>query len=332
MQLESLPHRCGICLAVALGLVFVDMSNYPQLSDQWRLDRLTPPAGRVRMVLDTDTYNEIDDQFAVAHVLGSPEQMSVEAIYAAPFLNDRSTGPGDGMEKSFEEINRLIKLMKKLANPAPPVFRGATRFLVSENPEPTDVTRDLIARAMSMPKEQPLYVVAIGAITNIASAILLEPKIIEKIVVVWLGGNAMNWRDTREFNLYQDIPSAQVVLDCGVPLVLLPCWGVVDHLLTTIPELEVHMRGKGELADYLFEITRDYNHSKQPVWSKVIWDVAATAYLVNPKWIDAPLLASPIATRDGTWSCDPGRHLIRVARRISRDAILSDVFTKIAAM
>jgi hypothetical protein len=332
MQPELLPHGRSICLAFVLGLIFVDMSAYPQLSDQWRLGRLAPPAGRVRMVLDTDTYNEIDDQFAVAHVVGSPEQMSVEAIYAAPFQNQRSSGPGDGMEKSFDEINRLLKLMKKLANPAPPVFRGATRYLVSDNPEPTDATRDLIARAMSMPRDQPLYVVAIGAITNVASAIMLEPKIIEKIVVVWLGGHALNWRDTREFNMNQDIPASQVILDCGVPLVLLPCVGVVDHLLTTVPELEAHMRGKGELADYLFEITRDYNHRKQPVWSKVIWDVAATAYLVNPNWIDAPLLASPILTRDGTWSVDPGRHLIRVARRISRDAILSDVFTKIAAM
>ncbi|MFC1725309.1 hypothetical protein ACFL4T_06755 [candidate division KSB1 bacterium] len=44
-----------------------------------------PPAGRVRMVLDTDTYNEIDDQFAVVYSLISPERLNVEAIYAAPF-------------------------------------------------------------------------------------------------------------------------------------------------------------------------------------------------------------------------------------------------------
>ena len=50
------------------------------------------------MVLDTDTYNEIDDQYALAQVLLSPEDVTVEAVYAAPFHNARSTGPGDGME------------------------------------------------------------------------------------------------------------------------------------------------------------------------------------------------------------------------------------------
>ena len=81
----------------------------PEPTDTARRRRLQPPGdGCVRMVLDTDTYNEIDDQFALVHALLSPERLKVEAIYAAPFHNDRSTGPGDGMEKSFEEILRLL--------------------------------------------------------------------------------------------------------------------------------------------------------------------------------------------------------------------------------
>ena len=60
------------------------------------------------MVLDLDTYNEIDDQFAL--VTRCSAQLNVEAVYAAPFTNDRSTGPGDGMEKSYEEILRLLGL------------------------------------------------------------------------------------------------------------------------------------------------------------------------------------------------------------------------------
>ena len=72
------------------------------------LRRLKPPAGPVSMVLDTDTYNEIDDQFAVVYALLSPTSCTVEAVYAAPFFNSRSSGPGDGMEKSYEEIVRLL--------------------------------------------------------------------------------------------------------------------------------------------------------------------------------------------------------------------------------
>ena len=73
--------------------------KYPTFTPSELVAALEPPEGRVRMVLDTDTYNEIDDQFAVVHALTS--DMDVEAIYAAPFHNARSEGPEDGMEKSY---------------------------------------------------------------------------------------------------------------------------------------------------------------------------------------------------------------------------------------
>ncbi|MDB5059507.1 MAG: Inosine/uridine-preferring nucleoside hydrolase, partial [Chloroflexi bacterium] len=72
---------------------------FPKLAESTRVARLESPTSTIHMVLDTDTYNEIDDQFAIAYALLSPERIVVEAIYAAPFHNDRSTGPGDGMRK-----------------------------------------------------------------------------------------------------------------------------------------------------------------------------------------------------------------------------------------
>lgn len=74
-----------------------------------------------------------------------------------------------------------------------PVFKGSTHYLSGDfTPQITDVTNDLIERAMNSPEDDPIYVVAIGAITNIANALLIEPNIIEKIVMVWLGGNFQN--------------------------------------------------------------------------------------------------------------------------------------------
>jgi hypothetical protein len=73
-----------------------------------RLERLQPPEGKIQMILDTDTYNEIDDQFAIVYALLSPKRLDVKAIYAAPFYNSRSTSPADGMEKSYEEILRVL--------------------------------------------------------------------------------------------------------------------------------------------------------------------------------------------------------------------------------
>jgi len=72
--------------------------NQPDIQDL--LKRLQLPQGVVDMVLDTDTYNEVDDQFALCYALCSPERINMLAVYAAPFHNDRSTGPEDGMVKS----------------------------------------------------------------------------------------------------------------------------------------------------------------------------------------------------------------------------------------
>ena len=303
--------------------------QFPKISEADRIIRLEPPTGKVQMVLDTDTYNEVDDQFAVVQALLSPDKLDVLALYAAPFFNDRSTGPADGMEKSYQEI---LRLLERLDVPSEGfVFRGSDRYLPDwEHPVESDAARDLIAKAMACSvDDDPLYVVAIGAITNVASAILLKPEIIRRIVVVWLGGNAFHWPNTYEFNLWQDVQAARVIFDCGVPLVQLPVMGVVSHLHTTIPEIERYVAGQGAIGDYLAETVKGY-HADHFGWSKVIWDIAAISYLLDESWTPSQLVHSPIVTDQDTWSFDNRRHFIRTVYHVNRDPIFRDVFTKLA--
>ncbi len=300
----------------------------PKLDESFRIKQLEPPAGKVRMVLDTDTYNEIDDQFALAYAFLSKEKIQLEAVYAAPFKNNRSKSPADGMEKSYEEIERLLQLLGKSSEGF--AFRGSDRYLESESiPVKSDAAYDLVKKAMESSPENPLYVVPVGCITNVASAILIEPKIIENIVVVWLGGNGLNWPHQKEFNLMQDVKAARVVLNSGVPLVIMPCKPVVSHFHTTIPELTYFLKGKNKLSDFLYNNVIEYSHG-QEAWSKVIWDVTAVAWLVNPSWINTDLIHSPVLTDQVTYSVDHSRHFIRMASSLNRDAIFRDMFSKLA--
>ena len=155
------------------------MSEFPKIPNDVMLKKLEPPTGKVSMVLDTDTYNEIDDQFAVIYAVLS-EQIEVEAIHAAPFFNSRSSGPGDGMERSYEEILRVLDRLNYQHKDF--VFRGPSSYLPHpDQPVESDAASHLIELAMA-DRDEPLYVAAIGAITNVASAILMEPRIIERIV------------------------------------------------------------------------------------------------------------------------------------------------------
>ncbi|MBN1950700.1 MAG: nucleoside hydrolase, partial [Bacteroidales bacterium] len=320
-------------LLTGIILLYIPVSSaqdFPGLDESFRLKRLEPPKGKVRMVLDTDTYNEIDDQFALVYAYLSKERIQLEAVYAAPYFNNRSTSAGDGMEKSYQEILRLLKLLGK--SPEGFAFRGSDRYLEDvSKPIRSEAALDLVKKAMASSPDNPLYVVPVGCITNIASAILIEPQIIENIVVVWLGGNDLNWPHQREFNLMQDVKAAQIVLNSGVPMVIMPCQPVVAHFHTTIPEMQYYLKGKNPLSDYLLNMTIEYSGGRD-YWSKVIWDVTAVAWLVNPSWIPTNLVHSPILTDQVTYSTDRSRHFIRMATSVNRDAIFRDLFSKIAGM
>ncbi len=98
------------------------------LTEQQRLNMLEPPAGKVDLIIDSDTYNEVDDQFAIAYALLKPEKLNVKALYAAPFLNQNSVSPEDGMLKSVEEMHRLLNLM----NMEREVYEGSRHWLIGD--------------------------------------------------------------------------------------------------------------------------------------------------------------------------------------------------------
>ncbi|NLF31355.1 MAG: nucleoside hydrolase [Planctomycetes bacterium] len=300
--------------------------DFPILDDATRLARLAPPAGPVEMVVDTDTYNEIDDQFAVVYSLLSPERLAVRALYAAPFHNERSAGPGDGMVKSYEEILRLLERMGRRADGL--VFRGSDRWMAAPaDPVASDAAGDLVARAMA-DRDGPLYVVAIGAITNVASALLIEPRLVERIVVVWLAGQPHYWHTAREFNLSQDLHASRVILQSGVPFVHVPCTHVAQLLRTTVGELTMDMGDAGSIGRFLFERFCAFrpNHFAA---AKEIWDLAPVAWLVNPSWLRSTLVHTPVLTDQHTWSPAPFSPLMRVAMDCNRNAVFADVFTKL---
>jgi len=140
--------------------------DFPPISEAARIARLEYPGRKVRIVLDTDTYNEIDDQFAVVYALRSPENMSVEAIYAAPFHNTRSNGPADGMERSYEEIPRLLDRLN--VSPEGFVLKGSIDYLAPDlTPQDSAAVRDLVDKVLASPDDNPLYVLAVDAINSV---------------------------------------------------------------------------------------------------------------------------------------------------------------------
>ncbi|MDR2403617.1 MAG: hypothetical protein LBD78_06260 [Spirochaetaceae bacterium] len=86
------------------------------------LGRLEKPRAPVEVILDTDTFNEIDDQYALAFLVKSGDKLRLRGIHAAPFSNQNSSSPGNGMEKSYKEgdkvfaVNATSDMMMKYTN------------------------------------------------------------------------------------------------------------------------------------------------------------------------------------------------------------------------
>ncbi len=168
----------------------------------------------------------------------------------------------------------------------------------------------------------------------------MEPRIKEKIVVVWLGGTPRYWPSAREFNLRQDVIASQILFDSGVALVQIPTTNVAEHLRTTVPELDQHMRGRSRIGDYLhgqfleyFALRmNDQDRSGRYPWSKVIWDISAVAWLNNPAWVPSDVMPSPVLTDAMRWGTVPDRHHIRVANHVDRDAIFNDLFDRLSRL
>ena len=335
------------------------MQQLPPKSDAWYAQRLAPPSPNTkpRVIIDTDAANEIDDQFALAWALLSPSQLDVVAVYAEPFsfahrqqeYMAQHGAPADaapfnppavGMERSFHEI---LTVYGKLGLDAQgKVYRGSTGYLPSASQAvPSEAAEHLVATARAHQGSEPLYVVALGCVTNIASALLMAPDIAEKIVVVWTAGFPSHAPQANlAFNLEQDLFASQHLLDSGVPHVYLPGYHVGAQLRLSLPDMERYVQGQGPMGDYLHQL---YTHNPlwpvlgvdaqtalQGVYSWVIWDVINIAWLLNPDWVPSGLVRTPLLGDDLHWQAAPNRHWMREAHGVQRDAIFSDLFGKLA--
>lgn len=355
-------------------------SSFPTISEEKMIEMLQPPEGPLRLIIDTDTHNEIDDQFALAWALLSQDQLKIEGVVAEPYSFQHRrppmlktfdllssnphatvpkqlsyyepwvrkqlregqnayeipfTGPAEGMELSYHEILKVYDLLDE--DPQGKVFRGSSNYLNSlDKPIRSEGAEFIIDRALTG-GEGPLYIAAIGCVTNIASAILLEPKIIERIVVLWTSGypSFFNLSNKPSLNLVQDVLSSRLLFDCGVPHVYLPGYHVGAQLRISQPDMEAWVKDKGKIGAYLnylfnhnpIHIQRGVDDHFGRTW--VIWDMINIAWLLNPDWVPSQLVRSPILDDALFWQYDSSRHLIREAHDVNRDAIFRDFLKKL---
>lgn len=293
---------------------------YSKISKLYKKDK---NIDKINVILDTDTYNECDNQFALAYLLKSQERFNIEAITVAPYHHDNNISIIEGNEKSYNEIIKICKYLN--FDTTNKVYKGSEDYLQNNYNETTKAVEKIIEIAL---KNEKTYILSIGAITNIAIAILKEPKIIDRIEIIWLGGNSLLQNKNDEFNFRQDIKAVKTIFESNAKLTIIPCKNVASNLITSIYELEHFLKGKNELCDYLCQ--RFYNDGVHGIQERrVIWDISVIAYMLNKSWFMSEEISCPRIREDSSYELTNNNHKITMINYIDVNKVYTDLFNKL---
>src|SRR4051794_21126302 len=281
-----------------------------------------------RTIINTDAKNEADDQYAIVHALLSPT-LDVCGVIPAHFGSERSA---QSLAESRAEVDLLLQLMDLEGKVT--VADGAAGAIPDEDtPAPSAGAELIIAESLLATGEDPLFVAFLGPLTDMASAILMDPEIVDRdVVVVWIGGMGYDadWSyPAIEFNLRNDIPAANVVYDSGITIWQVPAT-VYSMVSVGYAELEEKIGGTSKLADYLIGQLVEWNatHHGEPIESRSLGDSPAISLILNPRGGVFRTVPAPRFGREG--GDPPGSgHPSRVFETVDVRYLLEDMFAKI---
>lgn len=294
------------------------------MSDFTIFDVKFPREAKKRVIVNTDAKNECDDQFAIVQAILTPS-FELCGVTPAHFGDKKSK---TSLQDSVDETNLLLKLMNLEGKVR--VEPGAKGPMPDETTPMDSPGARLIIEEALKDDDRPLYVAFYGPLTEMAAAILLEPKInTSKIVVVWIGGGA--WPNGgREYNLSNDIHAANVVMKSNLTV-----WQVPRNTYRTMGVTYAEMIEKvyphGELGKYLVEQVFEYNSRMNPDFEfRSLGDSPCIGIIMDPEvgtwsWRPAPLFDEQMHY------LHPGQYRpIRVYDNVNTRFVHEDLWAKLA--
>lgn len=288
-----------------------------------------PPQKQVRVITDTDAKNEADDQFCIVQTLLSPKLDNVGMIAAHYGI----TRHADAMERSYRELETIFD---KMGFPTQEMLFHGARTPLPSTSEPVDSEgARLIIREAMKDDPRPLFVTFLGPLTDMASALLLEPRIANRLTVIWIGGGPYP-NGGIEFNQDNDINAVNVVFRSTVPVWQVPK-NVYEMMSVSLAELEYRVRPCGSIGEYLCDQLDAHAHEPGPASSSfrtgetwVLGDSPAVGLILYEHRFEFDWVQAPNVLHDGAYVPDVRNRPIRVYRRVDSRLILEDFYAKLA--
>ena len=268
--------------------------------------------GAQKIIIDTDPGQ--DDAVAILLALASPDEIEVLGI----------TAVAGNVPLSLTERNARI-VCELAGRPDIAVYAGCDRplrrkLVTAEHvhgktgldgpklPEPKIKLQekhgvDFIIDTILQEPGNSVSLCPLGPLTNIASAILKQPKIVSRIKQIVLMGGAYfevgNITPTAEFNIFVDPDAAKIVFEAGIDMVVMPL-DVTHKALVTGERNEAFRRLKSPVGIAVAEMTdffERFDKEKYGSSGAPLHDPCVTAYLINPKIFSGKKINVEIETK-----------------------------------
>lgn len=250
--------------------------------------RIPTPGEKIKLLIDTDAANEIDDLYAVALALAAPDRFDLQGFVASHFA-----GKG-GPETIQQSYNVLVELFQAAgAEGRFPLRHGSHPMRYPGTPEPSAGVDLIIDRANQSSAENPLWVVCLGAATDLASALLIAPEITDKVRFLFHGRSESTWpARTTQFNVFGDIIAVQTILRSRVPLLWFDTGTKLCADMETTRRLLAPI---GQIGRFLHEY-----RNRAPWYAaadKGFFDLGDIAWLIDPSLCRVTEIDAPELTR-----------------------------------
>lgn len=299
------------------------------------LDDIKSPRVK-KVIIDSDTACEMDDQYAIAYSFAC-KSFEILSLNAAPCgVTVMGKDFDIGIVQNYNEILRVCEKCGMTGKY--PTYMGSDNSITdTKGPIDSPAARNIIKTALEA--DEMIYIFALGAATNISSAIMMEPAIKDKICVVFLAGHSIEYGRIDEYNWRQDIGASEFLFNCGVKMVILPARGGTAEMLFRLPMIRKYLTGDSVACKFFreeFPAEFAGNAAKEPDgefmgdhWVRHISDIAAPALFEIPEHFDLEIIPTPRWDEEYKYIIDETRHPMIMMNKLDPDPIMIDALVKI---
>lgn len=304
---------------------------------------------RARVIIDNDFSGDPDDLFQFVHHLLSPS-------VTIPFVIGSHLSPNDPFDSSTQQAENAARIATEVLEimgmpDATPVYQGSNIAMSSPiEPIDTPAARAIVNEALRDDTDLPLYIALGAGLTELASALLLEPRIADRLTAVWIGGSEHAGlaspppgADPVEYNLNIDVAAAQTVFnESSIELWQCPR-DVYRQCLVSRVELEYRVRPMGAIGRYMAEaidrLTEGaHEHGLLPGETYALGDsplvlltALQAAFQPDPSSSHYQLMPTPRLSADGQYEYSSEGRLMRVYTQVDQRLMFEDFFLKLRA-